>query len=147
MWDGNVSSDMRCYYDNRFATRNMMTFAACLSAQHNANSCSGTSKLSTSSLSEIHQRSGNSITSDEAWLYIHMKSGVHGPKFLPSLQASRILLVLDRDSVLQSSVSREATLNCSRERTYQLLSSPINSSGVDDIDDDVDIYSWEGHHT
>ena len=67
----------------------------------------------------------------------------NGPKLLPSVQPSGILLVLDRDPALQGSVSRGVTVDCSRKRMYQPLSSQMNSDRVDDIIDDVEVCSWD----
>ena len=38
-------------------------------------------------------------------------------------------------------INEGAMLDCSRERTYQPFSSPMNSSRIDDILDDLDICS------
>jgi hypothetical protein len=98
------NSDMKCYLDHRFAAQGHDNICRLLSRIEQGKLVIGV-KSSRRRVSEIHQQSGGGITSDEVPLHTHMENGVHGPKFLLSVQPSGILPILVRDFALQGSVS------------------------------------------
>jgi len=127
---GTYGSEMRYCFANRFGDQRHDNIHRLLS--HVAQDKPVLGIVKALDVESVRNSSGseNGIISDKAPRHIRMKSGLHDLKFLLSVQPSCILHVIDRDSTLQGSVSRGATLDCSRERTHQPLSTPMNNSRV-----------------